>query len=47
VQIEVAEAEQYRYDGEVLAKAEELGKPGAITITQKQDTFIFRVRREG
>jgi hypothetical protein len=30
-------------DVQVLAKAEELGKPGAITIRQKQDEFIFRV----
>jgi hypothetical protein len=31
------------FGAQVLAKAEELGKPGAITIRQKQDEFIFRV----
>lgn len=43
-QIEVDDAERYRYDGECLACAEELGKPGLVEITQKQDEFIFRVR---
>jgi hypothetical protein len=42
-QIEVDAPEAYRYDGEVLAKAEELNVPGAITITQKQDEFLFKV----
>lgn len=45
--IEVDEAERYRYDGEVLIKAEELGKPGVIRVRQKQDEFIFRVESTG
>ena len=28
--------ERYQYDGEVLAKAEELGKPGLVDIIQRQ-----------
>ena len=35
-QVEVANPELYMYDGEVLAKAEEMGKPGLVTIKQKQ-----------
>ena len=35
-QVEVENAEAYMYDGECLAKAEELGKPGLVTIKQKQ-----------
>ena len=42
-QIEIEEAERYRYDGECLIAAEEMGKPGLVEIRQKQDTFIFRV----
>lgn len=44
LQIEVEDAERYRYDGECLISAEELGKPGLVEIRQKQDEFIFRVR---
>ena len=29
-------AEAYMYDGECLAKAEEMGKPGLVTIRQRQ-----------
>lgn len=46
-QIEIESAELYMYDGEVLAKAEDLGVPGAIDILQKQDTFIFRIEGTG
>ncbi|PSC75301.1 DNA-directed RNA polymerases IV and V subunit 3 [Micractinium conductrix] len=45
--VEVANPELYMYDGEVLAKAEEMGKPGLVTIKQKQDTFIFKVEGTG
>lgn len=45
--IEVVDVERYRYDGEVLIKAEELGKPGVIRIRQKLDEFIFRVESTG
>ncbi|KAL4430045.1 hypothetical protein ABPG77_004415 [Micractinium sp. CCAP 211/92] len=45
--VEVANPEAYMYDGEVIAKAEEMGKPGLVTIKQKQDTFIFRVEGTG
>mmetsp|Transcript_10179 Transcript_10179/g.17727 ORF Transcript_10179/g.17727 Transcript_10179/m.17727 type:complete len:312 (-) Transcript_10179:631-1566(-) len=46
-QIEVEEVERYRYDNEVLLKAEELGKPGVIIINQKLDEFIFKVESTG
>lgn len=35
-QIEVHDVEAYHYDGECLAKAEELGKPGVLTVKQLQ-----------
>lgn len=35
-QVEVENAEAYMYDGECLAKAEEMGKPGLVTIKQRQ-----------
>lgn len=31
-QVEVVSAEAYAYDGECIAKAEELGKPGLVDI---------------
>lgn len=36
LQVEVTNPELYMYDGEVIAKAEEMGKPGLVTIKQKQ-----------
>lgn len=45
--VEIDNVENYRYDGDVLAKAEELGKPGVISIRQKTDEFIFRVESTG
>lgn len=41
--VEIEEAEKYRFDGECLIKAEEMGHPGIVEIHQKQDEFIFRV----
>lgn len=35
-QVEVDNAELYQYDGEALAKSEELGKPGLVTIKERQ-----------
>jgi len=32
----VHNVEAYHYDGECLAKAEELGKPGVLTVRQIQ-----------
>jgi DNA-directed RNA polymerase II subunit RPB3 len=43
----VADPEAYAYDGEVLAKAEELGKPGCVEIVAQQDRFVFRVEGTG
>jgi DNA-directed RNA polymerase II subunit RPB3 len=43
----VVDPEAYAYDGEVLAKAEELGKPGCIEIVPQQDQFLFRVEGTG
>lgn len=34
--------ELYMYDGEVIAKAEEMGKPGLVTIKQKQVGGLVR-----
>jgi len=45
--IEIVDPESYQYDGEVLAKAEELGVPGAIDIVQRQDAFVFRIEGTG
>lgn len=45
--IEVIDPESYQYDGEILAKCTELGKPGAIDIIQRQDAFIFKVEGTG
>ncbi|KAK9804348.1 hypothetical protein WJX72_008349 [[Myrmecia] bisecta] len=46
-QVEVENAEAYMYDGECIAKAEELGKPGLVDIHQRQDMFIFKVESTG
>ncbi|KAK9837884.1 hypothetical protein WJX74_007190 [Apatococcus lobatus] len=46
-QVEVVDAEAYRYDGEVIAKAKALGKEGLVNITPRQDMFIFRVEGTG
>eukprot|EP00955_Chlamydomonas_euryale_P059217 357308-Chlamydomonas_euryale.AAC.10 len=55
-QVEIVDAERYRYDGECLIKAQEMGHPGIVNITQKQiialadltqDEFIFRVESTG
>lgn len=35
-QVEIVDPELYMYDGEVLAKAAEMGKPGLIDICQRQ-----------
>ena len=35
-QVEIVNAEAYAYDGECIAKAEELGKPGLVDIQPKQ-----------
>lgn len=43
MQVEVENPEAYTYDGEVLAKAEDMGKPGLVEITMREDCFIFRV----
>jgi len=45
--VEIVDAERYRYDGECLIKAQEMGHPGIVNITQKQDEFIFRVESTG
>lgn len=36
MQVEVMDAEAYRYDGEVMAKAKALGKEGIVSITPRQ-----------
>ncbi|KAI8466343.1 MAG: DNA-directed RNA polymerase [Monoraphidium minutum] len=46
-QIVVVDAEAYMYDEDIMRKAEDLGKPGLIQITPKEDEFIFRVEGTG
>lgn len=46
-QVEVVDPLLYQYDGEVLAKAVELGVPGCIDIVQRQDAFCFRIEGTG
>lgn len=46
-QVDIINAEAYAYDGECIAKAEEMRKPGLIHIEAIQDTFIFRVESTG
>lgn len=36
LQVEIINAEAYAYDGECIAKAEEMRKPGLIDIQPKQ-----------
>ena len=45
--IEVENPESYQYDGEILAKCEEMGVIGAIDIVQRQDAFVFKVEGTG
>lgn len=45
--VEVVDPMLHQYDGEVLAKAEELGVGGAIDVVQQQDAFMFRVEGTG
>ena len=45
--LEVTAAERYRFDGECLAKAAELGFPGLLTATARADEFVFRVEGTG
>ncbi|GAX73205.1 hypothetical protein CEUSTIGMA_g658.t1 [Chlamydomonas eustigma] len=45
--VEIEDPEKYRFDGECLLKAEEMGHPGIVDIVQKQDEFIFRVESTG
>ena len=35
-QVEVLDAEAYRYDGEVIAKAKAFGKEGLVSIMPRQ-----------
>lgn len=46
-EIEVENPEAYMYDRESIIKAEEMGKPGLVEITEKLDTFIFTVETTG
>eukprot|EP00271_Cylindrocystis_brebissonii_P009066 TRINITY_DN23682_c0_g1_i1.p1 TRINITY_DN23682_c0_g1~~TRINITY_DN23682_c0_g1_i1.p1 ORF type:complete len:305 (+),score=48.52 TRINITY_DN23682_c0_g1_i1:708-1622(+) len=46
-QVIVLDAELYAYDEEVLRKAEAMGKPGLVSITAKQNSFIFTVESTG
>jgi DNA-directed RNA polymerase II subunit RPB3 len=45
--LEVEDPELYQYDGEILAKADELGVPGAIDIVQREDAFLFKIESTG
>lgn len=37
----------YNYDGQVLRKAESMGKPGLIEINRRDDIVIFTVESTG
>ena len=43
----VDDAEAYAYDGEILEKARELGRPGLVEITPRPDEFLFRIEGTG
>lgn len=45
--IEVEDGEKYLYDGDIIKKCEELGRPGMIDIRPKVDEFIFKVEGTG
>mmetsp|Transcript_34731 Transcript_34731/g.87890 ORF Transcript_34731/g.87890 Transcript_34731/m.87890 type:complete len:313 (-) Transcript_34731:540-1478(-) len=45
--IEIEDPERYRYDNELLNKVDEIGKTGAVQITQRQDCFVFKVESTG
>ena len=45
--VTLGDVETYAYDNECIIAAEELGFPDAISIVQKQDTFIFTVETTG
>ncbi|GLJ45664.1 hypothetical protein SUGI_0961120 [Cryptomeria japonica] len=46
-QVVIHDAEAYSYDDEVIKKAEAMGKPGLVSITAKEDSFIFTVESTG
>jgi DNA-directed RNA polymerase II subunit RPB3 len=46
-QVVVDNAEAYAFEGECLAKAEEMGKPGIVDIRQRHDQFVFKVESCG
>ncbi len=41
--MEVADAEAYRYDGEVIAKAKAMGKEGLVSIMPRQVGFLMHL----
>lgn len=47
MQVVIHDAEAYSYDDEVIKKAEAMGKPGLVSITPKEDSFIFTVESTG
>ena len=46
-EIEVEDAEAYAYDGECVDKAEEMGRPGLVEVTERADHFLFTVETTG
>ena len=46
-EIEVVNPEAYGYDRECIIKAEEMGKPGLVEITEALDEFVFTVETTG
>jgi DNA-directed RNA polymerase II subunit RPB3 len=47
LQVQVVNAEAYAYDEEVIKKAEAMGFPGLVSISAREDSFIFTVEATG
>ena len=47
MQVQVVNVEAYAYDEEVIKKAEAMGFPGLVTISAREDSFIFTVEATG
>lgn len=43
----MVDPELYNYDGQVLKKADSMGKPGLVEIIRREDIVIFTVESTG
>ncbi|KAF7811019.1 DNA-directed RNA polymerases II, IV and V subunit 3-like [Senna tora] len=46
-QVVVRDHEAYTFDGEVIKKAEAMGLPGLVEVSDKPDSFIFTIETTG